>query len=311
MPDFDTLFREFGNTLAAAGRTERTIENYVYALRGFGRFLQPRTITDAVSDDIVAYQRHLGGRDLSDSAVRVATYALRFFYREVLEHRDWNYARVPPPRRPQRLPEVLDAAEVEAILAAAPNLKYRVAFMTVYGSGLRTDEFLHLQPPQIDAARNVIRVSMGKGRKDRLVTLSPVLLEALRACWRTYHPERYLFEGRIPGQPLSATAVQRAFRSACLKAGVTKHATPRTLRHSFATHLVEAGHEPPVRADPARPPQPGHHRHLHPPGPQLVAGREEPPRQPEHAQGLTRAARRGTLHRGRHPARPRGRAPPW
>lgn len=241
MPDFDALARQFTDTLAAAGRTQRTIENYVYALRGFDRFLRPRTISEAVSDDIVAYQRHLGGRDLSDSSLRVATYALRFFYREVLEHRDWNYARVPPPRRPHRLPEILDASEVEGILGAAPNLKYRVAFMTVYGSGLRTDEFLHLEPSQIDAARQVIRVSMGKGRKDRLVTLSPVLLEAMRACWRTYRPQRYLFEGRIPGQPLSATSVQRAFRAACIKAGVTKKATPRTLRHSFATHLVETG----------------------------------------------------------------------
>jgi integrase/recombinase XerD len=158
-----------------------------------------------------------------------------------MEHRDWNYARVPPPRRPHRLPEILDAAEVEAILAAAPNLKYRVAFMTVYGSGLRTEELLHLEPSAIDAARNVIRVHMGKGRKDRLVALSPVLLEARRSCWRTYRPQRYVFEGRIPGQPLSASAVQRAFRYACVKAGVSKHATPRTLRHSFATHLVETG----------------------------------------------------------------------
>jgi site-specific recombinase XerD len=78
MPDFDTLVRQFSDTLAAAGRTERTIENYLYALRGFGRFLQPRTITEAVCDDIVVYQRHLGSRQLSDSSVRVATYALRF-----------------------------------------------------------------------------------------------------------------------------------------------------------------------------------------------------------------------------------------
>jgi site-specific recombinase XerD len=240
MQDFDAV-RQFSDTLAAAGRTPRTIKSYLYALSGFDRFLRPRTILDAVCDDIVAYQRHLGSRDLSDSSVRVATYALRFFFREVLEHRDWNYARVPPPRRPHRLPEVLDVAEVEAILDAAPNLKYRVAFQTVYGSGLRTEECLHLEPSAIDAARKSIRVSMGKGRKDRIVTLSPVLLEALRCCWRTYHPQSYIFEGRIPGQPLSASAVQRAFRDACTKAGITKHATPRTLRHSFATHLVEAG----------------------------------------------------------------------
>ena len=240
MQDVDAVCL-FSDTLAAAGRTQRTIRSYQYALSGFGRFLQPRSIVDATSDDIVAYQRHIGSRDLSDSSVRVATYALRFFFREVLEHRDWNYARVPPPRRPQRLPEVLDAKEIEAILAAAPNLKYRVAFMTVYGSGLRTDEFLHLTPSAIDAARHVIRVQMGKGRKDRLVTLSPVLLAALRECWRRYRPQRFIFEGRIPGQPLSASAVQRVCRQACIKAGITKHATPRTLRHSFATHLVEAG----------------------------------------------------------------------
>jgi site-specific recombinase XerD len=240
MPEFDPA-QEFRNTLGAAGRTPRTIKSYGYVLDCFGRFLQPRGILDASSDDIVGYQRHLGSRDLSDSSVRVATYALRFFYREVMEHRDWDYARVPPPRRPHRLPEILDANEVEAILEAAPNLKYRVAFMTVYGSGLRTDEFLHLVPASIDAARKVIRVSMGKGRKDRLIGLSPVLLEALRACWRTYRPRRYIFEGRFPGQPLSASAVQRAFRRARARAGIAKNATPRTLRHSFATHLVEAG----------------------------------------------------------------------
>jgi site-specific recombinase XerD len=241
MPDFDHLTQQFADTLAAAGRTERTVENYLYALKGFARFLHPRAVEQGTSDDIVAYQRHLGGRGLSDSAVRVATYALRFFYREILEHRDWNYARVPPPRRPHRLPEVLDPTEVQAILAAAPSLKYRVAFMAIYGSGLRTQECLQLEPRHIDAARNLIRIEMGKGRKDRLVTLSPALLEALRRCWRTYRPQQYLFEGRIPGQPLNATAVQRAFRLACDKAGITKHITPRSLRHSFATHLVENG----------------------------------------------------------------------
>jgi site-specific recombinase XerD len=240
MPDFDPIAR-FADTLAAAGRAKRTVKSYLLALACFGRFLQPRNILDAVSDDIVAYQCHLGSRDLADSSVRVATYALRFFYREVLEHRDWNYARVPPPRRPHRMPEVLDASHIEALLAAVPSLKYRVAFMAVYGAGLRTDECIHLEPSAIDAARSVIRVHLGKGRKDRLVPLSPVLLAALRECWRTYRPQRYIFEGRIPGQPLSASALQRAFSEARVKAGIAKHVTPRTLRHSFATHLVEAG----------------------------------------------------------------------
>lgn len=241
MPDLETLSKTFADTLRAAGRTERTVDNYRYALHGFARFIAPRAVESAVSDDIVAYQRHLGSRHLGHSSVRVATYALRFFFREVLEHRDWNYARVPAAKCPHRLPEILDQAEVEAVFAAAPNLLYRTAFMTVYGSGLRTDECLRLKPCHIDAARGLIRVERGKGMKDRNVTLSPVLLESLRHCWRTYRPVVYLFEGDIPGQPLSPTSLQRAFRIACLRAGIRKRATPRTLRHSFATHLVEGG----------------------------------------------------------------------
>lgn len=235
------LIDQFADALAACGRTERTVDNYRYAVRGFGRYLGPRALTEATADDIVAYQLHLGSRGLSDSAVRVATYSLRFFYRVVLGHTDWNYARVPPPRRPRRLPEVLSQEEVQAILAAAPNAKYRTAFMLAYGSGLRTDEVLHLEPRHIDSGRMVIRVERGKGRKDRDVVLSPRLLEELRQCWRTYRPKRFLLEGRIAGQPLAPTSLQRAFHIACQRASITKHVTPHSLRHAFATHLVEGG----------------------------------------------------------------------
>jgi len=240
-PDAAMLSRRYGDLLRANGCSDRTIDNYLYALKGFTRFLGERPLSETTADDIIAYQVDVAARGLSDSTVRVATYALRGFFQKVLERSDWNYARLPRPRRPQRLPEVLSVEEVESIIEAAPSLKYRAAFMLGYGSGLRTDEVVHLEPHHIDSKRMLIRVERGKGNKDRQVLLPKSLLEELRRCWKTYRPQRYLIEGKVPGQPIAATSIQRAFRAACRKAGVLKHVTPRSLRHAFATHLVEAG----------------------------------------------------------------------
>ncbi len=239
--DATMLSRRYADLLRANGCSDRTIDNYLYAVKGFTRFLGERSLSETTADDIIAYQVDVAARGLSDSSVRVATYALRGFFQKVLERSDWNYARLPRPRRPQRLPEVLSVEEVEAILEAAPSLKYRAAFMLCYGSGLRTDEVVHLEPRHVDSQRMLIRVERGKGQKDRQVVLSERLLLELRHCWKTYRPQRYLIEGKVPGQPIAATSLQRAFRAACRKAGVLKHVTPRSLRHAFATHLVEAG----------------------------------------------------------------------
>ena len=111
--------------MRANGCSERTIDNYLYALKGFTRFLGERPLASASADDIVAYQVQIAATGRSDSSVRVATYALRGFFRQVLERTDWNWAKLPRPRRPRRLPEVLSAEEVQAILDAAPNPKYR------------------------------------------------------------------------------------------------------------------------------------------------------------------------------------------
>ena len=241
IPDATILSRQYADLLRANGCSERTIDNYLYALKGFIRFLGERPLTSASADDIVAYQVQIAARGRSDSSVRVATYALRGFFRQVLERTDWNWAKLPRPRRPRRLPEVLSAEEVQAILEAAPNPKYRAAFMVCYGAGLRTDEVIHLEPRHVDSQRMVIRVERGKGNKDRQVVLSERLLGELRQCWKRYRPQRYLFEGKHRGQPIEATSVQRAFRTACKKAGIAKPVTPRSLRHAFATHLVERG----------------------------------------------------------------------
>ena len=235
------LCRRYTDILRAGGKSERTIDNYLYSLRGFVEFLGDRSLAGATATDIAAYQIELAARGRSDSSVRVATYALRGFLRWVLERTDWSDAKLPRPRQPKRLPEVLSAEEVGAILDAAPSPKYRAAFMVCYGAGLRTDEVVHLLPRHVDGQRMVLRVERGKGQKDRQVVLSQRLLLELRRCWKHYRPANYLFEGKRRGQPLDATSVQRAFRLACKKAGIAKPVTPRSLRHAFATHLLEAG----------------------------------------------------------------------
>ncbi len=236
-----TLSRRYADYLLAEGRSERTIDNYLYALEGFLRFLGDRSVAQATADDILDYQIDVAARGLSDSSVRVATYALRGFFHKILDRHDWNFARLPRPRRPYRLPEVLSQEQVEAIIAAAPSPKYAAAFMLCYGAGLRTEEVIHLEPRHIDSQRMVIRVERGKGNKDRLVILPMRLLLTLRECWKRYRPQKYLIEGKHPGRPISPTSIQRAFRKACLSAGILKHVTPRSFRHAFATHLVGRG----------------------------------------------------------------------
>lgn len=240
-PEDIELSRRYADMLRVRGNSERTIDNYIYALKGFAQFLGERPLASATADDIVAHQSAIKASGRSDSCVRVATYALRGFLERVLEREDAKLAKLPRPREPKRLPEVLSCAEVAAILDAAPSPKYRAAFMLCYGAGLRTDEVVGLLPRHIDSQRMLIRVELGKGKKDRTVMLSQNLLDELRSCWRRYAPKCYLIEGKRSGQPIDATSIQRAFRLARERAGVSKRVTPRSLRHAFATHLVERG----------------------------------------------------------------------
>lgn len=240
-PETITLSRRYADFLLAEGRSERTIENYLCALKGFSRFLCERPIVEAQAEDIIAYQVHIAARGFSDSSVRVATYALRGVFHKILHRDDWNYAHLPKPSRPYRLPEILSVGEVKAIIDAASDLKYTAAFMLLYGSGLRTEEVIHLEPRHIDAGRKVIRVELGKGKKDRLTLLPEPLLLKLRESWKRYRPKKYVIEGNRPGYPIAATSIQRDFHKACTKAGIQKRVTPRSFRHAFATHLVEGG----------------------------------------------------------------------
>jgi integrase/recombinase XerD len=164
--------------------------------------------------------------------------ALRFFYHHVL-HRNWMIEHIPYPRHEAKLPVVLSPAEVAAVFEATSNLKHRTILMTIYAGGLRVSEVTHLRVSDIDSQRQVICVRQGKGHKDRQVMLSPKLLEALRTYWNRYRPRLWLFPGESPERPVSSETVWRVCSQAGEAAHLSKPISPHTLRHCFATHLLE------------------------------------------------------------------------
>ena len=166
--------------------------------------------------------------------------ALRFLYNTTLG-RDWVLRHITCPKRPQRLPVVLGPDELTHFLAAIPGLKHRALLMTAYAAGLRVSEVAALRVEDIDSQRMTIRIRQGKGRKDRYVMLSPRLLRLLRQYWKAARPRTWLFPGRDPDRPIAASTVIKLCRRAREAAGLEKRVTVHTLRHSFATHLLEAG----------------------------------------------------------------------
>jgi len=148
---------------------------------------------------------------------------------------------IPPRKTPQQLPEVLGRQELERLFLCTPNAKHRVVLMTTYAAGLRASEALHLQAKDIDSGRMMIRVRQGKGEKDRYTLLSNRLLEELRCYWRQYRPRPWLFPGQEATRPLTYRSAIALFTKAKENAGITKQGGLHMLRHSFATHLLEAG----------------------------------------------------------------------
>jgi integrase/recombinase XerD len=207
-----------------------------YLARYFGR--SPGRLTP---DDIREYQLYLSqDRKVSVNSRLVAMTALRFLYGVTLR-RERFIEMLPMPRKEHYLPVILSPAEVLRFLEAAPSFSHRVIFSTMYGTGMRVSEAVHLRMRHIDSQRMMIRIEQSKGNRDRDVPLSPKLLELLRAYWRKVRPQEWLFPGQNPEQPLGREAVGQAVTLAARRAGLTKKPSPHCLRHSFAVHLLEAG----------------------------------------------------------------------
>jgi len=177
---------------------------------------------------------------LGSGARKVYACALRFLYHKTL-HVDWPIEHIPLPKEEHKLPVVLSRTEVERLLAAVVSLKYRLMLMLLYATGLRVAELTHLQVGDIDRQRMVIHVRHGKGARDRYVMLAKRLLPVLDDYLQAARPTTWLFPGLRPEQPVSTALVGKVCRQAARDAGLAKHVSPHTLRHSFATHLLEAG----------------------------------------------------------------------
>ena len=192
-------------------------------------------------EEIRRYQMYLVfEKKVSISQLRQFIAAARFLYRRTLR-RDWAVEHIGYPKRDKKLPEVLTQGEVARVLCALSNHKHRTILMTMYAAGLRVSEVVALLARDIDSQRMVIAVRRANGRKDRYVMLSARLLKTLREYWSVCQPAKYLFPARGACRPMATRTVYRVVRKAATLAGITKHVSPHTLRHCFATHLYEAG----------------------------------------------------------------------
>jgi integrase/recombinase XerD len=215
----------------------KTQHDYVQRVKNFAAFLG-RSPDTASFEDVRRYQLHLAARGVGVATLNQTISTLRFFFRvtlkrhEIVEHTHFIH-------EPRKLPVVLSPEEIARLLDAAPGLKYKAALSVAYGAGLRASEVVSLKVADLDSKRMIIRVEQGKGRKDRYVMLSPHLLNLLRDWWKAARPRGWLFPGRDPAQPMTTRQLNRACHAAAHMAEINKRVSLHTLRHSFATHLLE------------------------------------------------------------------------
>jgi len=218
----------------------RTRACYLACVKDFVRHFG-RSPEELGAEEIRTYLHYLiTERQVSGSAVAQAYSALKFFYQTTLQ-RGWELSQIPRPMRQKKLPVVLSSSEVGSIFSRVLNLKHRAILMTIYSAGLRLSEAAHLRVRDIDSQRMLIRVDQGKGNKDRYTLLARGTLAILREYWKACRPVDWLFPGHRKDRPVDVSTIQKVFKRACEQAGIRKPASVHTLRHSFATHLLEAG----------------------------------------------------------------------
>ena len=217
-----------------------TITTYISLLAALARHFNksPDLIS---SDELKDYLfKKIAQDQLSPSAINQIISAFRILQVDVLG-KDWDPVKVKRPKMPKTLPVVFSKEEISAILASLKNRKHYCLVALTYAAGLRLNEVVNLKPADLDSSRMQIRISSGKGNKDRYTLFPAGLLDQLREYYRFYRPKTYLFEGIIPGQPYSCRSAQVVLKNALLSTGISKDASFHTLRHSFATHLMEQG----------------------------------------------------------------------
>jgi integrase/recombinase XerD len=231
----------FEQWLRSRRYSENTLKVYTDAIKTFLLFYNDKAAEQIRESDVVRFNNeYILKNRLSSSYQNQIVNAIKLFFSTV-ENKKLDPVLVHRPKREKTLPNVLSKEEVKMILDAHSNSKHRTMLAVVYGCGLRRGELLSLKPEHIDSKRGILIIKQAKGKKDRIVPLSPKLLEMLRHYYTQHKPKVWVFEGQNPGQPYDERSLQQVFKQALTKAGIKKHATLHWLRHSYATHLLENG----------------------------------------------------------------------
>jgi integrase/recombinase XerD len=234
------LYDQMKMDLELKNFSPKTVNCYLTCMVNFVRH-HGRSPVELGEEEIRNYLHYLiKDKKASQSVINQAYSAMKFFY-EVTLRRPWNGIRIPRSKTRKKLPLVLSMQEVHSLLASVRNLKHRAILTTIYSGGLRLGETTRLRVSDIDGQRMTILVQAGKGNKDRYTLLGHRALEILRLYYKAYHPTEWLFPSKDPAQPLSGSSVQRVFKKALNRAGIKKKVSVHTLRHCFATHLLESG----------------------------------------------------------------------
>jgi integrase/recombinase XerD len=234
------LYDQMKMDLELKNFSPKTVTCYLTCMVNFVRHYG-RSPVEMGEEEIRKYLHYLiHEKKASQSIINQAYSAMKFFYETTLG-RVWNATRIPRSKIRKKLPLVLSMQEVQSLLDSVENLKHRAILTTIYSGGLRLGEAIKLKPSDIDGERMTILVQQGKGNKDRYTVLGEKTLELLRLYYKAYRPGEWLFPSKDPAQPLSGSSVQKVFKKALHRVGIRKKASVHTLRHSFATHLLESG----------------------------------------------------------------------
>jgi integrase/recombinase XerD len=233
--------QKFNYWLASKRYSENTIKRYTEALRCFLLFYTQKPISEITNEDIIIFNNeYILKNNLSVSYQNQIVNAIKLFFRTI-QDKKIEVESIHRPKRTKNLPNVLSKQEVKKILEAHDNLKHRTMLCLIYSCGLRCGELLAMQPHHVDSQRNIILLKNAKGKKDRIVPLSPKILSLLREYYKIYQPTVFLFEGRYKGEAYDARSLQNVLKLALEKTKILKPVTLHWLRHSYATHLLETG----------------------------------------------------------------------
>jgi integrase/recombinase XerD len=240
-PEFEDAIKAFSSYLRSMRYSPRTIDVYCDSLKTFIRFLQPEDLKEVSEQDLIRFNNeYILAHEFSASYQNQVVNAVKLFYGAIFHHK-MDLDLVHRPRREKLLPNVLSKEEVKKILESTRNMKHRAMLSLIYACGLRRSELLNLRPIDVDSKRKVLIIRQAKGKKDRIVPISEKIILLLRDYYKAYRPKKWLFEGQFGEEQYSATSLQKVLKHSVNQAKINKPVTLHWLRHSYATHLLEAG----------------------------------------------------------------------